>query len=69
MLKTVAPSNHQSLHLVLDRPDLILEVRAGIRGNGHRNDLPAHTTCATESDLRWDVDVRNVLVFAEEREM
>lgn len=61
--------DHQSLDLVLERADLVHEIRRLVGGDAGRDDSARDTAGAAERSLRGDVDVWHVLVLAEEGEM
>ena len=61
--------NQKLFDLVLDRLNLGLQVGTFVRSNGGSNDGTRNTASTTQSSLGWDKNVRNVLIFTEQRKM
>lgn len=61
--------DEKSLDLVLQGPNLPLQLRRLVGGDGGRDDSAGNTTGTPEGDLGGDEDVGDVLVFAEEWKM
>lgn len=68
-----APSDNrldlEPLDLVLESADLAHKVGSLVGGDGSGNDCASNAAGTAECHLRGDVDVGNVLVLAEEREV
>lgn len=61
--------DHESLNLILQAPDLVHEITGLVGGDASGDDGSADTASTAESGLRWDVDVGDVLVLAEQRQV
>lgn len=61
--------DQQSLDLVLDTEHLVLDGRSIVGGNRCSNDWSGNTTSSTQGSLRWNKNVRNVLVFTQQRQV
>ena len=61
--------DHQTLDLVTDGANLGVQVTGLVGGDAGRNNGTRNTGSTAESQLAGDVDVRNVLVLAEERKV
>jgi hypothetical protein len=61
--------DHESLYLVLESSDLVHEITGLVGGNRCSNDSPGYTASTSESGLAGDIDICNVLVFAQEWEV
>lgn len=61
--------DEKPLNLVLQGPNLSLQLRRLIGGDRGRDDSAGNTAGTPKGDLRGDKNVGDVLVFAEEREM
>lgn len=61
--------DHQTLHAILQLADLGHQVARLVGGDGSSNDGAGHTAGAAQSSLAGDIDVRNVLVFSQERQV
>ena len=59
----------EAFDLVLEGADLAHEVGSLVGGDASSDDGPGDTASAAESHLGGDVDVGNVLVFAEKRQV
>lgn len=61
--------DEELLDLSLDVQNLRLQVRGFVGGDGSRDDGARDTTGATQGSLGRNKDVRNVLIFTQERKM
>lgn len=61
--------DHQTLDLVTDGADLGVQVTGLVGGDGAGNDGTGDTSGATESHLGGNVDVGDVLVLTEKRQV
>lgn len=61
--------DHKSLDLVLESTDLAHKVGSLVSGDGSSNNSAANTTSTAQSHLGRNVNVRDVLVFAEKRDV
>lgn len=61
--------DHQALHLDLDSPDLRRKITGLVGGNAGGNNRARNTGGTAEGQLAGDVDIRNVLVLAKERQV
>lgn len=53
--------NHESLHLILQTPDLVHQVAGFVRGDARCNHGSADTAGTTQSCLAWNINIWNVL--------
>lgn len=61
--------DEKSLNLILQTPNLSLQLRRLVGGDRGRDNSAGHATGTTKGDLRGDENVGDVLVFAEEWKM
>lgn len=61
--------DEELLDLSLDVQNLRLQVRGFVGGDGSRDDGARDTTGATQGSLGRNKDVRDVLIFTQERKM
>lgn len=61
--------DHKPLDLVLEGADLVHEIGGLVGGDGGGDDGAGDTAGTSESGLRWNVDVWDVLILAEEWEV
>ena len=57
--------DHESLHPILQLPNLRHQITALIRSDAGCDHGSGNTTCSAQSSLTGDVDVWNVLIFGE----
>lgn len=62
----VTSLDQQSLDLVLDTVDLVLQSRTLVGGDGGSDDWSGDTTSSTQSGSGWNKDVWNVLVLTQQ---
>jgi hypothetical protein len=61
--------DHKTFNTILEFADLRHEVAGLVGGDGSSDDGAGDTTCATKGSLAGDIDVGDVLVFGEQRQM
>jgi len=66
---TINPLDQQPLNLILNSPNLRLELTGLITRNTGGDDAPAHAAGTAEGDLARDEDVGDVFVLAEQRKV
>lgn len=63
------PLDHETLDAVLQLSDLRHQIARFVGGDGSRNDGARDTAGATKSSLAGNIDVRDVLVLSQKRQM
>lgn len=62
-------SDHQPLHVILQRLDLAHQVAGLVRRDACRYNGPTHSARSSQRNLAGDVNVGHVLIFREQREV
>jgi len=65
----IQPLNQQSLNLILDGPNLALQLGGLVRGDTGGDNATADTTSAAKRDLGRNKNVGDVLIFTKKRQV